>query len=138
LCVTLLAPMVFRSLGLVNGIVATQIATAAALALLAGTGNQGLAIALFLSFSALQWMSAPGLYTVLMSTVPDEERSSAAAMTMFCNAVFQSMATAAAGVLFAQFGYPRVMLGISVLALTAALLFKFLITPSDRLALAQA
>lgn len=138
LLVTLLAPTVFRAFGLVNGIVAIQVVTAAALAWLAGTHNQGLAVALFLSFSALQWMSAPGQYTLLMGAVPDSERSSAAAMTMFCNALVQSCATAGAGMLFARFGYPPVMLGISGMALTAALLFWILVSPSQRLKPAQA
>lgn len=132
LCVTLMTPLVFRWLGLVNGIVATQVVTAAAMGCLAGTHNHGLAVALFLSFSATQWMSAPGLYNILMTRTPDEERSTASAMTMFCNAVLQSGATAGAGILFAQFGYPRVLVGISALALSAALLFGFVVAPEDR------
>lgn len=131
LCVGLLTPIAFRRLGLVNGIVATQVATAAAIGFLAGTQNRGLAIALFLSFSATQWMSSPGLYNLLMSKVTDEERSSAAAMTLFSNAVLQSCATAGAGILFAQFGYPRVLAGIAVLALAAALLFQMLVARKD-------
>jgi predicted MFS family arabinose efflux permease len=125
----LLTPIVFRRLGLVNGIVATQVATAVAIGCLAGTQSRGLAIALFLSFSATQWMSTPGLYNLLMSKVTDEERSSAAAMTLFCNAVLQSGATAGAGILFALFGYPRVLTGIAALALTAAFLFRALVAP---------
>jgi MFS family permease len=131
-CAGLLTPFVFRRLGLVNGIVATQVATAAALGCLAGAHNRGLAIALYLSFSATQWMSSPGLYNLLMDKVPDEERSSASAMTMFCNALLQSCATAGAGILFAQFGYPRVLVGIAALALTVAFLFGYLVAPSDR------
>ena len=61
LCVRLLTPMLFRALGMVNGIVATQLLTALALGCLAGTQSTRLAVALYLSFSALQWMSAPGL-----------------------------------------------------------------------------
>jgi hypothetical protein len=82
-----------------------------------------LAVALYLSFSALQWMSSPGLYNLLMSRTPERERSTAAAMTLFCNALFQSGATALAGLLFTQFGYPRVLVGIAVFALLDALLF---------------
>jgi hypothetical protein len=76
-------------------------------------------------------MSSPGLYNLLMSRVPDGDRSTASAMTMFCNALLQSAATAASGILFVQFGYPRVLVGITALALTAALLFKFLVAPAD-------
>jgi MFS family permease len=136
LCVGLLTPLVFRALGLVNGIVATQVATAAAIGCLAGAHSQGLAVGLYLSFSATQWMSSPGLYNLLMSKVPDDERSSASAMTLFCNALFQSFATAGAGILFAQFGYPRVLVGIAVLALMAALLFGSLVAPAARRAIA--
>jgi hypothetical protein len=53
-------------------------------------------------------------------------------MTLFSNALFQSCATAGAGVLLVQLGYPRVLIGISALALIAALLFKFLVAPTDR------
>jgi len=129
-CMGLLSPVIFRRFGLVNGIVATQLATALAMACPAGTYNRGLAVALYLTFSATQWMSSPGLYNLLMSRVPDSERSSASAMTMFCNALLQSGATAAAGILFVQFGYPRVLLGITALAVTAAFLFKFLVAPA--------
>jgi len=132
-CMGLLTPIVFRWLGLVNGIVATEVVTAVAIGCLAGARNHGLAIALYLTFSASQWMSSPGLYNLLMSRVPDSERSTASAMTMFCNALLQSAATAIAGILFAQFGYPRVLVGIMALALTAAALFKMLITPADDL-----
>jgi hypothetical protein len=132
LCAGLLTPLIFRWFGLVNGIVATQVATAAAIGCLAGTHSRGLAVALYLSFSATQWMSSPGLYNLLMSKVPDEERSSASAQTMFCNALLQSCATAVAGILFVRFGYPRVLAGISALALTVALLFRFVVAPLDR------
>ena len=138
LCVGLLTPLVFRRLGLVNGIVATQVATAAAIGCLAGAQSRGLAVALYLSFSATQWMSSPGLYNLLMSKVPDEERSSAAAMTMFCNALLQSCATAAAGTLFVEFGYPRVLAGIAAVALGAALLFGGLVAPVARRVAVQA
>jgi len=64
--------------------------------------------------------------------VTDDERSSASAMTMFSNSLLQSCATAGAGIQFARFGYPKVLAGISGLSLTAALLFKLLISPTDR------
>jgi MFS family permease len=135
--VVLVTPFVFRKLGLVPGIVATQIATAAALAGLAAFHDVRLAVALYLSFSALQWMSSPGLYNLLMSRTPEHERSSAAAMTLFCNALLQSGATAVAGMLFTQFGYPRVLTGIAMLALVVALLFASVVGPANRRTSAQ-
>lgn len=137
LCVVLLSPLVFRRLGLVPGIVATQIATAVALACLAASHDVRLAVVLYLSFSALQWMSSPGLYNLLMSRTPERDRSAAAAMTLFCNALLGAGATALAGMLFTQFGYPRVLVGIAVFALLVALLFGTLVAPADRRAPAQ-
>jgi predicted MFS family arabinose efflux permease len=137
LCATLMTPVVFRRLGLLNGIVATQVATAVTMGLLAGAHNRGLAVALYLGFSAAQWMSTPGLYNMLMSRVTDEERSSASAMTMFSNALLQSCAMAGAGILFVRFGYPRVLVGIAGMALIAALLFKSFDMPGGRKSVAN-
>jgi MFS family permease len=132
LCMGLLTPIVFRALGLVNGIVATQIVTAFALAALAEAHNGSLAVVLYLTFSAAQWMSSPGLYNLVMNETPDRERSTASGMTMFCNALAGAAATAGAGVLFTRFGYPPVLLGIAALALAVAILFRLLIAPRQQ------
>jgi MFS family permease len=134
-CMGLMVPILFRYLGLVNGIVATQITAAVVLGCLAGAHDSTLAIILYLIFSAAQWASSPGIYNLLMSETPDRERSNAAAMAMFGNALAGSIATAAAGVLFTRFGYPPVLLGIAVLALGVALLFWFLMPQRQRTAL---
>lgn len=126
-CMGLLAPVIFRLLGLVKGIAATQIIAALALALMAGATYPRLAMALYLTFSAAQWMCAPGLYNLVMNETPDAERSTAAAMTLFCNALAGSAATAGAGILFTQFGYPPVLLGIAGIAAAVAILFWLLI-----------
>jgi predicted MFS family arabinose efflux permease len=126
LCLGFATPVVFRLLGLVNGIVASQLVAAVVLALLAGAHHAQSAIAFYLIFSAAQWMSSPGLYNLLMSEMPDAERSAAAAMTLFLNALAGAAATALAGVLFTRFGYPRVLLGIAALALGVSLLFRAL------------
>jgi MFS family permease len=128
-CLGLLTPVLFRRLGLTNGIVFTQVLSALVLGCLAGAHHTGLAVVLFTSFSAIQWMSSPGLYNLLMSEVKDENRSTVSATVMFCNALIGSAATTGAGMLFARFGYPVVLLGIAVLALVAALLFRILISP---------
>ncbi len=127
LCVGLLTPLLFRRVGLLNGIVVTQLMTASALGVLAVTNGTRLAVLLYLGFSAMQWMSSPGLYNLLMTRMPDRERSSAASMTLFCNAVFASAATSVAGILYLRFGYPHVLLGISALAVLAAILFWLLV-----------
>jgi len=123
-CVTLLTPMLFRALGLVNGTVATQLLTAVALGCLAGTQSARLAVPLYMGFFGLQWMSAPGMYNLLMSKVPEEEQSTASSMTLFCNALVGAGSTALAGILFTKFGYPHVLAGIAALAVVAAMLFR--------------
>jgi high-affinity Fe2+/Pb2+ permease len=72
-------------------------------------------------------MSTPGLYNLLMDETPDPERSTAAAMTLFCNALAGSAATAGAGILFTRFGYPPVLLGIAGMAAAIAVLFWLII-----------
>jgi hypothetical protein len=131
LCMGVVTPLIFRMLGLINGIVATQLVAAFTLLSLAGARAGTLAIPLYLVFSAAQWMSAPGLYNLLMNETPDPERSTAAAMTLFCNALAASAATAGAGILFTRFGYPPVLLGIAGMAATVAVLF-WLIIPRRR------
>jgi predicted MFS family arabinose efflux permease len=130
-CMGLVAPFVFRTSGLVNGIVISQTGAALLLGLLAGARSGRLAVAIYLTFSAVQWISSPGLYNLLMNEVPDAERSSAASMTMFCNALCGSIATAAAGMLYTRFGYPRVLLGLAAIALCISFLFRILI-PAER------
>jgi MFS family permease len=131
-CVGLLTPLLFRALGLIDGIVATQLLAAVAIGCLAGTQNRHVAVALYLGFSAMQWMSSPGLYNLLMTRVPDKERTTAASMTLFCNAILQSVATAGAGILFVRFGYPHVLGGIAALATVVAVLFRTLVASAER------
>lgn len=133
----LLSTVLFRKLGLVNGIVVTQVLTAITLSLLGATQNIGLVAPLFIAFTSIQWMSTPGLENLLMSGVPDVNRSSAASMMMFCNAVVAAAATSGTGILFVRFGYPHVMFGISALALIAATLFRTLISSPEGHAPAQ-
>jgi MFS family permease len=125
----LFLPLLMRALGMINGIVATQLATALSLALLAAAHHEGLAILLYLSFSAAQWMSSPALYNLLMNETPEVERSPAAAMTMFSNALVGSVTTAGAGILLSRFGYAPVLLGIAGFALAVAVVCRILMGP---------
>ena len=109
-----------------------QILAAVVLAVMAGVTNAHLAVALYLTFSAAQWMSSPGLYNLLMNETPDAQRSAAAAMTLFCNALVASVATVGAGVLLTRFGYPPVLFSLAAVALAIALLFRFLLSPPQQ------
>jgi len=126
-----LAPLVFRALGLVNGIVAMQAGAGLMLCALAVAHHINLAVAAYLIVSALQWMSTPGLYDLVMSKTPDRQRNTAAAATLLWNSVAATIATACCGVLFARFGYPPVLFGIAALALSVAALVWVLLTPKN-------
>jgi MFS family permease len=130
LCMGLLTPFVFRALGLVKGIAAMQMVAALVLGVMAFATDRGLAVGLYLTFAGAQWMSSPGLYNLVMDQTPNTERGTAAAMTLFCNTLIGSAATAGAGILFTRFGYPPVLLGLAAVALTVALLFRFRLAPS--------
>lgn len=132
LCMGLLVPLVSRMLGLVKGIAAMQAAAAVVLGCMAQVTSPQLAVALYLIFSAAQWMSTPALFNFLMNKTPDVERSTAAAMTLFSNSLAGSAATAGAGILFTRFGYPPVLIWIALIALAIALLFLFLMGPISR------
>jgi sugar phosphate permease len=128
----LLVPLLLRWLGMIEGIVATQLAAAIALAAMACAHHLPLAVGLYLAFSACQWMSSPGLYSLLMNETPESERSTAAACTMFANSLVGSVATAAAGALFAQFGYRGVLLALAFAAAAVALLCRLLLTQKNK------
>jgi hypothetical protein len=111
-------------LGMANGIIVTQLTTAVLLGALASTQSSNVAVGLYLGFSAMQWMSNPGLHNLLMNRVPDAERSTATAVVMFCDALVGAASTAGAGILFTRFGYPRVLLGIAALAAAAPIVLR--------------
>ena len=125
----LMLPLVVRVLGLIHGIVATQLIAAFALIAMAVSGKGTLAVGLYLLFSAAQWASSPVLYNLLMNKTPDHQRSTAGAMALFSNAFAATLATAGSGFLFTRFGYKPVLLGIACVALLAAMLFRILISP---------
>ncbi len=70
----LLTPLIFRRFGLVTGIIYTQIATAMALGTLAGVRGTMTAAVAYVIYMAFQWMSEPGMYTLLMNEMAPSER----------------------------------------------------------------
>jgi predicted MFS family arabinose efflux permease len=127
----LLIPFVLRRLGMLRGIFVTQLAAAFTLGGLAIVHQPGPAIAVYLAFSAAQWMSSPGLYSLLMNETPDAQRTTAASATMFANSLVSSVATAGVGILFAQFGYPRILLSIAACAGLVAVLSRLLLSQNE-------
>jgi MFS family permease len=136
LLAVLAAPIIFRKLGLVTGIVYMQIATALGLACLAAAPSASAAAAIYIGYTAFQWMSEPGMFTLLMNQMSAEERTGASTLNFLVINVSQAIAAAVAGGLFVRLGYPAVIRIAAGCALVAALLFRFLLG-NARLTLSQ-
>ncbi|MGA3235251.1 MAG: MFS transporter [Bryobacteraceae bacterium] len=125
----LLAPLVFRKAGLVNGIAWMMAATAGALALLAA--RPAGATAAYAGYMAFQWMSEPGLSTLLMSGVEERERSGAAAANYLVMFGAQALAALVGGAVVSSFGYGVALAGSAALVVLAAGLFRGLLRAWD-------
>ncbi len=73
---------------------------------------------------SLQYMSEPGVFSMLMSRVAPGERSGASALYLLVTSIGGSIAALAAGGAVVRFGYPSVLAASAVLAAVAALLFR--------------
>ncbi|HEY1341621.1 MAG TPA: hypothetical protein VGF59_29120, partial [Bryobacteraceae bacterium] len=124
-----LAPAVFRRAGLVGGIVLMMSAAALSLGGLAAQPGAALAIVAYLAYMAFQWMSEPGLNTLLMNHVAEHERSGAAAWMYLAAFCAQAVAAFAVGGLFDRVGYGVVLAGAAMLAGVAAALFAICLRP---------
>jgi predicted MFS family arabinose efflux permease len=123
----LLAPAVFRKFGLSSGIMYAQFATAICLGWLAlGPSGLGGPIA-YITYTAFQWMTEPGIYGLLMNRVPPTEQSGASALNFLVIFASQAIAAAAAGASLARFGYPAVLAVTAGVALAAAFIFRVLL-----------
>jgi predicted MFS family arabinose efflux permease len=120
----LAAPLIFRKFGLIAGIMYMQIATAVALGCLSVVPGTASAALVYVGFMAFQWMSEPGMYSLLMSEVTPAERSSASAMNFLVISAANAIAAFAGGSAFVHFGYPAVLTMSAGVAFVAALVFR--------------
>jgi predicted MFS family arabinose efflux permease len=132
----LAAPVMFRKFGLVTAVMCMQIATGLALGWLALTTHLPTASAIFVAYTAFQWMSEPGMFTLLMNQVAASQRTGASALNFLVVNLSQAVAAMAAGASFARFGYPTVLRVIAGVAFVAACLFRFLLSQT-RLSVSQ-
>jgi predicted MFS family arabinose efflux permease len=126
-CAILLAPLAFRKFGFTRAISGMQLATAFALLALAMAGGPWWAAAAYAGYMMSQFMSEPGMFTLLMEGVRVGERSSASALNFLVAFSGQALAATAAGWLLKRFDYPPVMTGAAVICVVAALLFRVLL-----------
>jgi MFS family permease len=122
----LLAPVIMRRAGLVGGIVWMMAATACGLGGLAAQPGAAAMLA-YVAYMGFQWMSEPGLNTLLMNHVEERERGGASALSFLVAFSAQAAAAWGAGILLARFGYGTVLAGAAGLALVAAGLFQLLL-----------
>jgi len=125
----LIAPVVLRTLGVTRGIMAMQLAAGLALAWLSRGPELRAAGLAYAAYTSFQYMSEPGLYTLLMGNVRAEQQTGASSLNFFVAFAAQAAAAALAGTALTRVGYPTVMLGAAMLALIAALLFGVLMRP---------
>lgn len=119
----LAAPFLFRKLGLIRGIVSTQLATAVSLAILAANTRTLPAAVIYVGYTGFLWMSAPGLFALLMDRVAPAEQAGASALNFLVISLAQAIAVVTAGASFSRLGYPVVLAAMAGAAITAALLF---------------
>jgi predicted MFS family arabinose efflux permease len=126
------APVVLNRLGLVSGVTATQVATGLALAALAWSSALWVAAIAYAVYAACQYMSEPGIYSLLMSRVRPDEQSGASSLNFFAAFTAQAMAAALAGIALSRYGYQTVVALIAVLIVLSSLLFRTLLTGYER------
>ena len=122
----MLAPLVLRRMGLVSGTATMLMATALALGGLAAGPTGWAAAAVFMTFTSCQWMSEPGVNTLLMDRVREQERTGASALMMLVAFAAQFVASLAGGAAIARFGYSAMLACAAGLAGVAAVTFRTL------------
>jgi len=111
----------------VTGISGMMLATAVGLGALAAEPPGAAAALAFVAYMSFQWMSEPGLNSLLMSRVSESERSGTSALSLLVAFGAQALAAFGGGVLLARFGYGPVLAGAAALAAGAGLLFRGLL-----------
>jgi predicted MFS family arabinose efflux permease len=118
----LLVPLLYRRIGVIAGILMAQLITAAAAFGLGRAHSAGYAVAWYLAFTGAQFTAGPGFYGMLMSRMPESERSGASAIQNIAGALSQAGASTLTGILIVRFGYGLVCTGNATLAIVAAAL----------------
>jgi predicted MFS family arabinose efflux permease len=131
----LCAPFAFRRFGTVRAIWGMELATALGLVALATAGGPLWAAAAYTGYMAFQYMSEPGMFTLLMDSVTAGERNGASALNFLVSFAGQAMAALVAGWMLARFGYPPVLAAGAVICVAGAFLLRGLLEkpePSSR------
>src|SRR5262249_29394361 len=98
-CAVLLIPFLYRKIGVTSGIVLVQLITGAMAFGLGRVNSAGYAVAWYLAFAGAQFTVGPGIYGMLMSRVPESDRSSASAIQNIAGSLAQAGSSALTGML---------------------------------------
>jgi predicted MFS family arabinose efflux permease len=115
-------PFLYQRIGAPAGIVIAQLATGAAALVLAHAHSAQFAVGWYLVMAGAQFTAGPGFYGMLMSKMPESDRSGASAMQNIAGALSQAGASALTGVLIVRSGYGTVFVLDVVLAVVSAFL----------------
>lgn len=121
-CAVLLVPVLYRRIGVTSGILIAQLITGAAAFALGHGHSAGYAVGCYLAFTGAQFTAGPGFYGMLMSRMPESERSNASAIQNMVGALSQAGASTLTGISIVRFGYGPVFNGTAALTISAALL----------------
>ncbi|HLY42821.1 MAG TPA: MFS transporter [Terracidiphilus sp.] len=127
----LAAPLIYRRAGSLRGIIWLQVMTAVAVFALGGSHGVSGAIACYVLYTAVQFSAGPGLYSMLMSRLPEAARNNASALQNVTGALAQAAAAALTGMLVVRYGYKLIFAGDGVTALFAALLVFLLLARNE-------
>jgi predicted MFS family arabinose efflux permease len=133
----LCAPLFFRKFGTVRAICGMELATAVGLFALATAGGPVWAATAYTGFMMFQYMSEPGMFTLLMDSVPLGERNGASALNFLVSWAGQAVAASLAGWMLARFGYPPVLVAGAVICVAAAFLLRALFVKPEPSSLAS-
>jgi len=104
-CTVLLVPLLYRRIGVIAGIFTAQLLTGVAVLGLGRAHSTGYAVAWYLAFTGAQFTAGPGFYGMLMSRMPESERSSASAIQNIAGALSGAGASTLTGMLIVRLGY---------------------------------
>lgn len=128
----LAVPVLLARVGRVSGIAAAQAVAGVGLILLAFRQPLWLPCVAYLLYMSFQWMSEPGLHSLLMSHVGDGERTGASSLNYTAMFSAHAVAAAIAGWAIARWDYGAVLSAAAVIALLAAGLFRISLVQFER------
>ena len=121
-CAVLLVPFLYQRMGAPVGIVIAQLVTGAAALVLGHAHSAQFAVAWYLVLAGAQFSAGPAFYGMLMSRMPESDRSGASAMQNIAGALSGAGASALTGVLIVRSGYGTVFALDAILAVVSAVL----------------